>query len=99
MDLDFTPDQSSSATRSAPGSTRTSRPSRVRATTPAIREYDLAWQRTQWDGGWAGIAWPQEYGGRGLTLLQQLIWYEEYAARGFPGMDACFVGSSTPDRP
>ena len=26
------------------------------------REYDLAWQRTQYDGGWAGIAWPKEYG-------------------------------------
>ena len=59
-----------------------------------IREYDTAWQRTQWEGGWAGIAWPKEYGGGGLTLLQQLIWYEEYAARGFPGIDANFVGLS-----
>ena len=59
-----------------------------------IRQYDLAWQRTQWEGGWAGIAWPEEYGGKGLTLLQQLIWYEEYATRGFPGIDACFVGLS-----
>lgn len=57
-----------------------------------IRDYDLAWQRAQWDGGWAGIAWPTEYGGGGLTLLQQLIWYEEYAAMGFPGIDANFVG-------
>jgi len=57
-----------------------------------IRAYDLAWQRTQWEGGWAGIAWPTEYGGGGLTLLQQLIWYEEYAAQGLPGIDACFVG-------
>ncbi|PPJ17205.1 acyl-CoA dehydrogenase family protein, partial [Nocardia nova] len=59
-----------------------------------IREFDLAWQRTQWDGGWAGIAWPREYGGGGLTLLQQLIWYEEYAAAGLPGIDANFVGLS-----
>jgi len=59
-----------------------------------IRQYDLAWQRIQWEGGWAGIAWPEEYGGKGLTLLQQLIWYEEYATRGFPGIDACFVGLS-----
>ncbi|WGL54071.1 acyl-CoA dehydrogenase family protein [Nocardioides sp. BP30] len=59
-----------------------------------IRAYDLAWQRTQWEGGWAGIAWPTEYGGGGLTLLQQLIWYEEYAAQGLPGIDACFVGLS-----
>ncbi|MBX6390388.1 MAG: acyl-CoA dehydrogenase family protein, partial [Frankia sp.] len=58
----------------------------------AMREYDLAWQRTQWEGGWAGISWPREYGGRGLSLLQQLIWFEEYARAGLPGIDACFVG-------
>ncbi|MBE1552035.1 alkylation response protein AidB-like acyl-CoA dehydrogenase [Mycobacterium sp. OAS707] len=58
----------------------------------AIREYDLAWQRTQWMGGWAGIDWPTEYGGRGLTLLQQLIWHEEYARCGLEVMDSCFVG-------
>lgn len=60
----------------------------------AIREYDLSWQRTQWDGGWAGIAWPVEYGGRGLSLVEQLIWYEEYARAGLPAIDACFVGLS-----
>ena len=39
--------------------------------------------------GWAGIAWPTEYGGRGLTLIEQLIWYEEYArARRCPAIDA-----------
>jgi alkylation response protein AidB-like acyl-CoA dehydrogenase len=40
---------------------------------PAVREYDLAWQRRQFDGGWAGVSWPTEYGGRGLPLLQQMI--------------------------
>src|SRR5271166_3362400 len=94
MDLDFTPDQVEFRDR-----VRTwldeHKPTVPRPRDDAgIREYDLAWQRTQWEGGWAGIAWPQEYGGRGLTLLQQLIWYEEYAARGFPGIDACFVGNS-----
>src|SRR5690606_33207873 len=58
----------------------------------ARREYDLAWQRTQYEGGWAGISWPTEYGGRGLSLLEQLIWYEEYGRAGLPGMDATFVG-------
>lgn len=60
----------------------------------AIREFDLAWQRTQWDGGWAGISWPARYGGRGLSLLQQMIWYEEYARVGRPSVDACFVALS-----
>lgn len=58
----------------------------------AMREYDLAWQRTQWEGGWAGIAWPERYGGRGLSPVRQLIWHEEYARIGMPSIDACFVG-------
>ena len=28
------------------------------------RNFDLAWQRTLYDNGWAGIAWPKAYGGR-----------------------------------
>jgi alkylation response protein AidB-like acyl-CoA dehydrogenase len=58
----------------------------------AMREWDLAWQRIQWEGGWAGIAWPTQYGGQGLSLLQQLIWYEEYGKLGFPSIDSTFVG-------
>lgn len=46
---------------------------------PEMREFDLAWQRTLHDGGWAGINWPREYGGRGLSDIQQMIWYEEFA--------------------
>jgi len=57
-----------------------------------IRAYDLDWQRTQYEGGWAGIAWPTEYGGRGLSLLEQLIWYEEYGRAGLPSLDSTFVG-------
>ena len=56
------------------------------------RDYDLAWQRTQYDHGWAGIAWPAEYGGRGLDLLEQMIWYEEYARAGAPQIRSTFVG-------
>lgn len=52
----------------------------------AAREYDLAWQRTQHAGGWAGISWPREYGGRGLTLGQQMIWHEESARAGAPAV-------------
>jgi alkylation response protein AidB-like acyl-CoA dehydrogenase len=60
----------------------------------AMREYDLAWQRQQFAGGWAGISWPVEYGGRGLSLTQQLVWYEEYAKLGMAPIDTRFVGLS-----
>jgi alkylation response protein AidB-like acyl-CoA dehydrogenase len=50
----------------------------------AQRAYDLGWQRTMFEGGWSGVSWPKEYGGRGLTANEQLIWYEEYAAARAP---------------
>jgi len=57
------------------------------------REYALAWQRTQARGGWAGIAWPREVGGRGATVLEQIVWFEEYARAGAPSpLGPTFVG-------
>ncbi len=61
----------------------------------ARRAYDTAWQKTLAEAGWAGIAWPEECGGRGLSLTRQLIWYEEYAASEAPpggAENVCFVG-------
>jgi alkylation response protein AidB-like acyl-CoA dehydrogenase len=92
MDLDFTKEQVEFRERVRTWLTEHKPRERRPRDDAGIREYDLAWQKTQWEGGWAGIAWPTEYGGGGLTLLQQLIWYEEYAAQGLPGIDACFVG-------
>jgi alkylation response protein AidB-like acyl-CoA dehydrogenase len=55
--------------------------------------YDRAWQRAQFDGGWAGIAWPKQHGGRGLSPSQQLIWCEEYASAYCPAVhDSCWLG-------
>ena len=57
--------------------------------------YDRAWQRAQYDGGWAGVHWPAEYGGRGASPIQQLIWCEEYAAAGCPPvMDSCWLAEN-----
>lgn len=35
------------------------------------------WQATLFDHGWAGISWPTEYGGRGGTMVEQLIFNQE----------------------
>lgn len=43
-----------------------------------------AWQRTLFEGGWAGISWPKQYGGRGATLMQQAIFQEELALAEAP---------------
>lgn len=36
-----------------------------------------AWHRTLYAGGWMCIHWPREYGGRGASLIQQVIYNEE----------------------
>jgi alkylation response protein AidB-like acyl-CoA dehydrogenase len=35
------------------------------------------WSRTMADAGWAAVSWPREYGGRGATVLEQLVYTEE----------------------
>jgi alkylation response protein AidB-like acyl-CoA dehydrogenase len=65
------------------------------ASFPEQRAYDRAWQRAKFDGGWAGIAWPKEYGGRGLAPAQQLIWCEEYALAHCPIVsDSCWLAQN-----
>ena len=41
--------------------------------------YAKSWQRRLAEAGWCGVAWPKEYGGRGATLIQQIIFQEELA--------------------
>jgi alkylation response protein AidB-like acyl-CoA dehydrogenase len=48
-------------------------------------EERLAWERHLGAHGWTCVGWPKEYGGRGLSLRQQVIFYEEYARAGGPG--------------
>lgn len=38
-----------------------------------------AWQHKLADGHWAGVSWPKEYGGRGASLIEQVIYEEEMA--------------------
>lgn len=43
------------------------------------------WERKLAEGGWTCIGWPTEYGGRGASIEQQVIFHEEYARAGGPG--------------
>lgn len=43
----------------------------------AAFEQQRAWNRTMADAGWAAVSWPREYGGRGATVLEQLVYTEE----------------------
>ena len=44
----------------------------------------LAWNRHLAAAGWTCLGWPAEFGGRGATLAQQVIFHEEYARAGAP---------------
>ncbi len=50
------------------------------------------WQRRLYEGGWAGLSWPKEYGGCGATPLEQLLFAEEYVRVGAPAMIDIGVG-------
>jgi alkylation response protein AidB-like acyl-CoA dehydrogenase len=42
------------------------------------------WERRLFEAGWAGIAWPTEYGGRGKGPIEELIFGEEYIRAAAP---------------
>jgi alkylation response protein AidB-like acyl-CoA dehydrogenase len=42
------------------------------------------WQRRLHEGGWAGVHWPTEYGGRGASLTETAIFFEEMGKAGAP---------------
>src|SRR3712207_1837350 len=44
------------------------------------------WQRRLHARGWAGLSWPEAYGGAGATEVEQAIFYEEIARAGAPQM-------------
>jgi len=48
--------------------------------------YLKAWQRKLYEGGWAAVSWPKEYGGRSASLMQQSIFWEEMARVEAPPM-------------
>lgn len=53
-------------------------------------EHSFVQERKVWEqvlaaGGWTAIGWPKEFGGRGASIEQQVIFNEEYARAGGPG--------------
>ena len=43
------------------------------------------WQKRKYDAGWACIRWPEEYGGRGASAIEQVIWNQEEGQFAVPG--------------
>jgi len=46
--------------------------------------FRLAWEKKLHAGGWSGINWPVDYGGRGATIMERAIFAEEMARARAP---------------
>jgi alkylation response protein AidB-like acyl-CoA dehydrogenase len=44
------------------------------------------WQATMNRGGWVAIHWPAEFGGRGASLMEQVVYHTELALRKVPAL-------------
>ena len=47
-------------------------------------ELRLEWERELHAGGWTGLGWPAEYGGRPASMTQRVLFEYEYARAGAP---------------
>ncbi|MBI4593971.1 MAG: acyl-CoA dehydrogenase family protein, partial [Candidatus Rokubacteria bacterium] len=58
------------------------------ADVPRPEAYQLLrdWQRRLYEAGFIGLTWPVEYGGRGLTFMEELILHEELALARAPSI-------------
>jgi alkylation response protein AidB-like acyl-CoA dehydrogenase len=59
-------------------------------------EARVHWHKKLNEGGWVAVNWPKEYGGRGATVMQRLIYREELQRLGlgepFIGMGISLLG-------
>ncbi|TMK89388.1 MAG: acyl-CoA dehydrogenase [Actinobacteria bacterium] len=53
-------------------------------------EVRLAWERRLAADGWTCVGWPKQYGGRGASLTQQVVFHEEYARAEAPARVGIF---------
>ncbi len=69
------------------------------ADVPRPEAYDFLrrWQRQLYDAGFIGLTWPKEYGGQGLTFMEELLLHQEMAlAKAPPILNILGVGMAGP---
>ena len=82
MDLSYTPEEEAFRTR-----VRTWLAANVPDTSAGYGLEEMkTWQRTLHAAGFLAVAWPQEYGGAGLSPMEQAILNEELARAKAPGV-------------
>src|SRR6187402_3857299 len=55
---------------------------RIRLANHDIVDVGKAWQKKKFEGNWACLHWPKEYGGRGATPIERVIWQQEEGVYG-----------------
>ncbi len=55
-----------------------------RANEDLLWERNKRWHQKLYAGGWIGLNWPKEYGGRGATFVEQLIFQQEMSRLNLP---------------
>jgi acyl-CoA dehydrogenase len=55
---------------------------RIQLKSANILEVAKAWQKKKADAGWAVPHWPKEYGGRGASPIERVIWQQEEGVFG-----------------
>src|ERR1041385_3716547 len=55
---------------------------RIRLQHHDMVEVGKAWQKKKAEAGWACLHWPKEYGGRGASPIERVIWQQEEGAFG-----------------
>lgn len=87
MDLTFSPEQEQFRSRIREW-IRQNLPADWEKNIPCSQEerdkINQAWDKRLYAGGWAGLAWPKEYGGKGASLIEQMIFMEEIALADAP---------------
>jgi alkylation response protein AidB-like acyl-CoA dehydrogenase len=90
MDFEFTPEQDTFRKevrqwleRTLPDDLRGRSFASSRADREEVRKL-RGWQKTMYQAGYVGIDWPRESGGRGATLIEQIILYQEMARAESP---------------
>ncbi|MGA2408971.1 MAG: acyl-CoA dehydrogenase family protein [Candidatus Binataceae bacterium] len=57
---------------------------RGRISEDLLWERNKRWHKKLYAGGWVGLNWPKEYGGRGATFIEQVIFQQELGRLGLP---------------
>jgi len=90
MDSDFTPDQEAFRKEvrhwletNLPDDLRGRAFAASRADHEEVRKL-RAWQKKMYEGGYVGIDWPREFGGRGASIVEVIILYQEMARAESP---------------